>query len=128
MQALMGAVAETGTTVLLSSHLLADLERSCDHLVLLRTAAVQLSGEVDELLVGHRTLVGPRTDGPVAGVAEVLRASHTDRQSTLLVRLDGRPLDPSWIVHDVALEDLVLAHLAAADTRAAACPASEVAA
>jgi ABC-2 type transport system ATP-binding protein len=51
-------------------------------------------------------------------VAEVIRASHTDRQSTLLVRTDGTvPADPVWSVHDVTLEDLVLAYLAKADTR-----------
>ncbi|WP_035841282.1 ABC transporter ATP-binding protein [Kitasatospora azatica] len=127
MQALMGAVAETGTTVLLSSHLLADLERACDHLIVLQTARVQLAGEVDELLARHRTLVGPRTDGaPIPGVAQVVRASHTDRQSTLLVRTDGSPIDSAWIVHDVTLEDLVLAYLAAAETRAAARTASGV--
>jgi ABC-2 type transport system ATP-binding protein len=119
MQALMGAVAETGTTVLLSSHLLADLERACDYLIVLQTAHVQLSGPVDELLEGHRTLVGPRTESDqVPGVAEVIRASHTDRQSTLLARIDGAvPADPAWSVHEVTLEDLVLAYLAKADTR-----------
>jgi ABC-2 type transport system ATP-binding protein len=119
MQALMGAVAETGTTVLLSSHLLADLERACDYLIVLQTAHVQLSGPVDDLLDGHRTLVGPRTDtDQVPGVTEVIRASHTDRQSTLLARTDGNlPTDPAWSVHDVTLEDLVLAYLAKADTR-----------
>jgi ABC-2 type transport system ATP-binding protein len=119
MQALMGAVAETGTTVLLSSHLLADLERACDYLIVLQTAHVQLSGPVDELLDSHRTLVGPRTEADqVPGLVEVIRASHTDRQSTLLARTDGTlPTDPAWSVHDVTLEDLVLAYLAKADTR-----------
>jgi ABC-2 type transport system ATP-binding protein len=119
MQALMGAVAETGTTVLLSSHLLADLERACDYLIVLQTAHVQLSGPVDDLLDSHRTLVGPRTDtDQLAGVAEVIRASHTDRQSTQLARIDGTlPTDPAWSVHEVTLEDLVLAYLAKADTR-----------
>ena len=60
MQALMGAVAESETTVLLSSHLLADLERSCDYLVVLQGSRVRLTGPVDELLDTHRTLVGPR--------------------------------------------------------------------
>jgi ABC-2 type transport system ATP-binding protein len=117
MQALMGAVAETGTTVLLSSHLLADLERACDYLIVLQTAHVQLSGPVDELLEGHRTLVGPRKRDQIPGVAEVIRASHTDRQTTVLARTDGTPTGPAWSVHDVTLEDLVVAYLAKADTR-----------
>lgn len=113
MQVLMGAVAEDGTTVLLSSHLLGDLERVCDYLILLRSAQVQLLGAVESLLEQHRLLVGPRReDAAIAGVASVVRQSHTDRQSTLLVRTDGPLLDPAWQAHDVSLEDLVLAYLA----------------
>ena len=120
MQALMGAVGESDTTVLLSSHLLADLERACDYLIVLQTAHVQLVGLVDDLLAEHRTLVGPRTDSmPIPGVTTVVRASHTDRQSTLLARIDGSIPDPTWTVHEVTLEDLVLAYLADADTRTA---------
>jgi ABC-2 type transport system ATP-binding protein len=121
MQALMGAVADSETTVLLSSHLLADLERSCDYLIVLQRSRVQLTGAVDELIESHRTLVGPRAGSEsIAGVAKVVRASHTERQSTLLVRRDGGPLDPLWTEHEVTLEDLVLAHLAEAETRVAA--------
>ncbi|WP_410622323.1 ABC transporter ATP-binding protein [Amycolatopsis sp. cmx-8-4] len=120
MQTLMGAVAESETTVLLSSHLLADLERSCDYLVVLQSSRVQLTGAVDELLDAHRTLTGPRAGSEsIAGVAEVVRASHTDRQSTLLVRRGTGSIDPLWTEHEVTLEDLVLAHLAAAGPRVA---------
>ena len=119
LQALMGAVGETDTTVLLSSHLLADLERVCDYLILLQSAHVQLAGPVEDLLAVHRTLVGPRTESSaIPGVAAVIRASHTDRQSTLLARMDGQLLETSWTVHEVTLEGLVLAYLAAGDTRA----------
>ena len=85
--------------MLLSSHLLADLERVCDYLIVLHAAQVQLVGAVDDLVAEHRLLVGPRHDGePIAGVAAVVRASHTDRQSTLLVRTDGPVTDPAWTV------------------------------
>src|SRR5204862_259066 len=91
---LMGSVAEAGTTVLLSSHLLADLERVCDYLIVLNAAQVQLVGTVEDLVAGHRWLTGARHGGEaIAGVTTVVRASHTDRQSTLLVRLFwGAPL------------------------------------
>jgi ABC-2 type transport system ATP-binding protein len=121
MQALMGAVGETDTTVLLSSHLLADLERACDYLILLRSAYVQLAGPVETLLAEHRTLIGPRTNSSaIPGVTRVIRASHTDRQSTLVARIDRLVDNPSWTVHEVTLEDLVLAYLAAGETRPAA--------
>ncbi len=119
LQELMGSVADAGTTVLLSSHLVADLERVCDYLVVLQSAQVQLVGTVEDLLAEHRVLVGPRGDhDAIAGVAAVIRASHTDRQSTLVVRTAGAIDDPLWTVHDVTLEDLVLAYLADAGVRA----------
>ncbi|MGI5240740.1 ABC transporter ATP-binding protein [Dactylosporangium sp. CA-139066] len=112
LQALMGGVAESGTTVVLSSHLLADLERICDYLIVLQTAHVQLAGPVDELLEAHRVLIGPRGAG---SPGEVIRESHTDRQSTLLVRSGTAPVPPQWTAQEVSLEDLVLAYLANAD-------------
>jgi ABC-2 type transport system ATP-binding protein len=113
LQSLMGSVAEAGTTVLLSSHLIADLERVCDYLIVLNAARVRLVGSVDDLVAEHRRLIGPRHDGgPIPGVAAVVRASHTDRQSTLLIRMDGKLIDPAWQAQDVSLEDLVLAYLA----------------
>ncbi|TDC59793.1 ABC transporter ATP-binding protein [Micromonospora sp. KC207] len=54
LDALIGIVAETGTTVLLSSHILADLERTCDYLIVLDASQVRLSGSVDALLAEHR--------------------------------------------------------------------------
>jgi hypothetical protein len=103
LQALMGSVAEQGVTVVLSSHLLADLERVCDYLIVLSSARVQVLGPVEKLLDRHKLLIGPyRPDQPpVAGVAQVVRASHTDRQATLLVRTNGPIHDPAWKAHEV---------------------------
>jgi ABC-2 type transport system ATP-binding protein len=114
LQALMGGVADEGTTVLLSSHLVGDLERVCDYLILLQTGQVQVLGAVDDLLTEHKVLIGPHraTASGIPGVTSVVRESHTDKQSTLLVRTNGRIDDPTWKVHDVSLEDLVLAYLA----------------
>jgi len=116
LQSLMGSVAESGTTVLLSSHLLADLERVCDFLIVLHDGKTQLVGTVDDLVAEHRQLVGLRHDhDTIPAAATVIRASHTDRQSTLLVRTSIPITDPTWTVHDVTLEDLVLAYLADGD-------------
>jgi ABC-2 type transport system ATP-binding protein len=117
LQALMGGVADEGITVLLSSHLLGDLERVCDYLVVLQEGQVQVLGEVDALVDAHKVLIGPRREpdgaaNAIAGVAAVISESHTDRQSTLLVRTSEPIRDPRWDVRDVSLEDLVLAYLA----------------
>jgi ABC-2 type transport system ATP-binding protein len=115
LQDLMQAVAEHELSVVLSSHLVADLERVCDYLIVLAASRVQLTGEVEMLLASHHRLTGPRrhpTSLPTG--QEVIQASHTDRQSTFLVRTDGPILDPAWTVEQVGLEDLVLAYMAQA--------------
>jgi ABC-2 type transport system ATP-binding protein len=76
---------------------------------------VRLAGEVDQLLAAHRLLTGPRRDpGALPGDWKVISASHTGRQSTLLVRTDAPVHDPSWTVSQVSLEDLVLAYMSQA--------------
>jgi ABC-2 type transport system ATP-binding protein len=117
LQALMGVVVEDGVSVVLSSHLIADLERACDHLVLLVSSRVQVSGEIDDLLATHRRLIGPRRDpGRLPDTMNVIEASHTDRQSTMVVRTSGPVLDPAWTVEELNLEDLVLAYMGRAKT------------
>jgi ABC-2 type transport system ATP-binding protein len=113
---LTAAVADAAgdLTVLLSSHVIADVERVCDHMVLVTASRVQLCGDIDELLAGHKLLVGPRKDTSVLERTHtVVQATRTDRQSTLLVRLGGPVLDPAYEVSDVSLEDLVLGYLGA---------------
>jgi ABC-2 type transport system ATP-binding protein len=109
---LMETVAQEQVSIVLSSHLISDLERVCDYLVVLADSRVRIAGPVDELLAAHRVLSGPRRDEDTlpAGI-HVVSASHTDRQSTLLVRADGAVLDPAWTVSEVGLEDLVLAYM-----------------
>jgi ABC-2 type transport system ATP-binding protein len=106
------AVADGGLTVLISSHLIGDLERVCDHLVLLAAARTQLCGDIDTIVAEHRLLVGPPHDpAGLPGNLTVVDAVHTPRQSTLLVRAAGPVLDPSFQVHDVSLEEIVLAYM-----------------
>jgi ABC-2 type transport system ATP-binding protein len=101
LRTLMDAVAESGMTVLLSSHIIGDLERVCDYLIILSAARVQLAGDIQEIMQTHKRLVGPRQDeAAVASVHTVIEASHTARQTTLLVRTHGPILDPSWEVQE----------------------------
>jgi ABC-2 type transport system ATP-binding protein len=116
LQGLMEIVVEHGASVVLSSHLVADLERVCDYLVLLVGSRVAVAGDIDELLAAHHRLTGPRRDrDALPNEWEVIVESHTDRQSTLVVRTDQPILDPSWSLEQLGLEDLVLAYM----TRAA---------
>lgn len=109
---LMESVAEHGVSVVLSSHLVADLERVCDHMIVLVDSQVRIAGDVEHLLATHHRLTGPRRDlGTLPSDQHVISSSHTDRQTTVVVRTDGPVLDPSWTVGGLGLEDLVLEYM-----------------
>jgi ABC-2 type transport system ATP-binding protein len=119
LQNLMEFTAGHQVSVVMSSHLVSDLERICDYLVVLVSSRVQIAGEVSTLLASHHRLSGPRRKlSTLPASQDVIQASHTDKQSTLLVRT-GQPIsDPAWTVRPVGLEDLVLAYLSrAGDTQ-----------
>ncbi|WP_031079231.1 ABC transporter ATP-binding protein [Streptomyces sp. NRRL S-118] len=128
MQDLMEAVAEHELSVVLSSHLVSDVERTCDYIIVLVDSRVQVAGDIDDLVACHHRLTGPRRDPDTLPAGQhVITASHTDRQTTLLVRTDTAVHDPSWTVSPLGLEDIVLAYMtrpadAVRDTR----PALEV--
>ena len=111
LQTSSATVAERGTTVFLSSHIVSELEPVCDELIILSAARVQTSGTIEGLLADHRLLVGPRTDADPAG-GEVISSSRTTRQTTLLVRGALPELGPGWQVVEPDLEEIVLAYLA----------------
>jgi ABC-2 type transport system ATP-binding protein len=130
LQNLMASVADLQATIILSSHLLGDLERVCDHLVVLTGSRVQLAGDVDDILAAHYRLIDRpgRIDKLPPGV-EVIQAEHTARQSTLIVR-DSSGMLPRLLPEllpaatPLELEDMVLAYLTRAVTPAR--PALEV--
>jgi ABC-2 type transport system ATP-binding protein len=128
LQGLMEFTADQQVSVVLSSHLVADLERVCDYLIVLVASRVRVAGEVDALLAAHRLLTGPRRDpAALPGDWEVISASHTDRQSTLLIRTEAPVHDPAWIVSQVSLEEMVLGYMSqAADPGHGRKPALEV--
>jgi ABC-2 type transport system ATP-binding protein len=125
LQHLMESVAEDGLSVVLSSHLVSDVERVCDYLIVLVSSRVQVAGEMEDLLASHHRLTGPRRDlETLPANQEVIEATHTDRQSTLIVRTDQPILDPRWTVEQISLEDLVLAYMGRAAANGHTRPAS----
>ena len=116
MQRLTEAVAEEGSTVLLSSHVMADLERVCDYLIIVAGGQVQVAGDIEALLASHHLLVGPRlsndSDVRLTG-AEVVKAQHTERQSSLWIRGPVPGLGAGWREAPLPLEELVITYLSA---------------
>ncbi len=105
-----------GLTIVLSSHLLEDIERVSDHLILLAESRVQLCGDIETVLAQHRILVGPRKDTTaIARTHTIVREDSTARQTTLLVRLNGPVIDPAWAVEEPNLEEIVLGYMSQDD-------------
>lgn len=114
MQQLTEAVAGEGGTVLLSSHVMADLERVCDYLIIIAAGRVQVAGDIETLLASHHLVVGPRLNGDVRlSGAELVKAQHTERQSSLWIRGPVPALGPGWREEPLPLEELVITYLSA---------------
>jgi len=114
MAALMTAVAEDGISVIFSSHVVSELERVCDYLVVLASGRVQVAGEVDDLLTSHQLYTGPAAQADrLAAALPVVRDRRAGAQAHLLVRTGGRRAEvpTGWEAHEVGLEEMVLAYL-----------------
>jgi ABC-2 type transport system ATP-binding protein len=112
LQGLMEHTAEYGTSLVLSSHLMGDLERTCDHLIVLVASKIRLAGDVEDLVAQHHRVTGaPREAASLPAGHEVIYQSHAGKQTTMIVRSTAPIDDPWWTVEPIGLEDLVLAYM-----------------
>jgi ABC-2 type transport system ATP-binding protein len=112
MALVLTAMADDGVSVVLSSHVLAELERVADYLILMSRGRVQVAGEVDDLLACHRLLTGPAAEAGRYAQRPVVHVRRGEAQAHLLVRATADdPVPPGWEAHPVSLEELTLAYL-----------------
>jgi ABC-2 type transport system ATP-binding protein len=112
MATVLTAAADDGVSVLLSSHVLAELERVADYLILLSRGRVQVTGELDGLLASHRMLTGPTAEADTYADRPVVNVRRGQAQTHLLVRAAADdPVPPGWEAHPVDLEELAMAYL-----------------
>jgi ABC-2 type transport system ATP-binding protein len=112
MALVLTAAADDGLSVVLSSHVLAELERVADYLILMSRGRVQVAGEVDDLLASHRLLTGPAAEAGRYAERPVVHARHAEAQAHLLVRAAADdPVPLGWEAHRVGLEELAMAYL-----------------
>ena len=110
LEMLLATVAERGTTVFLSSHIISELEPVCDRLIILSASNVRVSGSVEWFLSSHRVVTGDRS-APVPDGVAVISRRDAERQTTLLIREEVGSVGPSWQVHEPELDEIVLAYL-----------------
>jgi len=112
MATVMTAMAADGVSVLLSSHVLPELERVASYLVLLSRGRVLLTGRVDDLLASHRLLTGRSADAGRHTGRPVAHAGLAETEAHLLVEATaGDPVPPGWATREASLEELALAYL-----------------
>ncbi|MEU4213604.1 ABC transporter ATP-binding protein [Streptomyces sp. NPDC026206] len=127
MAALMTEAAENSTTVVMASHVLAELEGVCDYLLLISGGRVRLAGEVEDLVFAHRLVMGRYEDAGTPrefAAHTIVEARTTGRQLTALIRHDG-PVRGHWETAEPSLEELILAHLRAPGAPALITPSAE---
>lgn len=125
-----------GRTVLLSSHTLAQVEKLCDRISIIRLGRIVESGSLDELRHLTRTTVTAGTARPVTGLTD-LPGVHNLQQDDGQVRLDvdGEHIDAvigrlhdagirSLVSHPPTLEQLFLRHYGDGGAPSAATPSS----
>ncbi|WP_189930960.1 ABC transporter ATP-binding protein [Streptomyces sulfonofaciens] len=138
MGVLLAGAAEHGTTVLMSSHILSELEDVCDFLLVISAGGLRMAGDVDELRSAHLRLQGARSGadaGPAQGGAQGVPAElagHTiveyrtsGRQVTALIRPDG-PVAGQWQTDTPNLEELLLSYLRCPDAPPLISPVAQV--
>src|SRR5271169_6260781 len=112
MATVLTAALDDGVSVLLSSHVLTELERVADYLILLSRGRVQVAGQVDDLLAAHRVLTGPAAEADRYAERPVVHIRRAEAQAHLLVRATADDsVPPGWEAHSVGLEELALAYL-----------------
>jgi ABC-2 type transport system ATP-binding protein len=112
LQILLDTTKEAGISVLLSSHMVGELERVCDYLIILNAARVQFSGDLDTFVEEHRLLVGQKAEPTeIARVGQVIHSWQTNGQTSLLVKRNGHGYAPRWEVREPEFEEIVLAYM-----------------
>jgi ABC-2 type transport system ATP-binding protein len=138
LRTLLVAATAEGTTVVFSSHVVAELERFCDYLIILQEGRVRVAGDVDELLAAHRRLTRPtppdaasdgagatNNDDALAGESGVVSVTHSGRHTILIVRQENAVSWVGWEAQRVTLEELVLAYLATRSQQSLILPVAE---
>jgi ABC-2 type transport system ATP-binding protein len=112
MQVLLRSVADKGTTVLLSTHSLSELSSVCDYVIILSASRVYVADDLDFVLASHRILVASAERPPALppGIS-VVSAKDSERQKTLLVRVEEPVTDPAWRIVEPTLEEIVVGYL-----------------
>ena len=113
LEELMGVVAEDGPSVILSSNVLADVERVCEHVVILVDGRVRISGDADELVRSHVLVSGPRQAERAFDVGEVIEVRHAERQTTRLLRGHAVASNDGTEIRPATLEEIVVGYLRA---------------
>jgi ABC-2 type transport system ATP-binding protein len=112
LRLLMNEVAVRGSSVILSTHSLADVSSVCDYVVVLSNSRVVLANDIDFVLESHRILSSDRRlSSPLPYGAIVLEERHSARETSVLARIELPIMDSRWLIESPTLDEIVMAYL-----------------
>jgi ABC-2 type transport system ATP-binding protein len=112
MHVLLRSVVDDNSTVLLSSHAIADLVTVCDFVIILSASRVHVADDLDYVLASHRLLVASTEEAPqIPPGVVVISATNSERETRLLVRVEEPVTSASWRVVEPTLDEIVIAYL-----------------
>lgn len=114
---LMAEAVERGTTVVMSSHMLTELEDMCDYLLVVSEGRIRMAGDADALVPAHALVTGMARDGslpPELADHTVVETRLQGRQFQAMIRPKA-PIPADWESAEPSLEEVLLAHLRSPD-------------
>jgi len=110
---LIKKIASEGTTILLASHLLDEVEKVCSHVVILRKGENLYDGTVDGMLASHGFFELRATD--MQALENVLKSSEEfmriDRENDMLIGYLNTPLEADTLNRRCFDAQITLTHL-----------------
>jgi len=106
-------IASQGTTILLASHLLDEVEKVCTHVVVLRKGINLYSGRVDEMISSHGffELKTHQKDDLLKLLESHSNFSHTKIENDLITAFLGNPMEAEEFNRLLFKNGIVLSHL-----------------
>jgi len=112
LRLLMKEVADSGSSVILSTHSMGDVSSVCDYVVILSNSRVVLANDIEFVLESHRFLSSDRKlNMPLPNGAIALEDHHSAHETSVLARIELPLMDSTWHIESPTLDEIVMAYL-----------------
>lgn len=113
IRSIIKKIASSGTTILLASHLLDEVEKVCTHAIILRKGHMIYSGRVDQMTASHGffELKTSQMDTLMAYLKDNDQFSTVKLENGLITAFLSQPMEPATFNQLMFEQNIVLSHL-----------------